>query len=218
HVGGIRGAPEGRRAAFVHAGQVEVVAGIPDLLLQTYVRVGALVEQRLHQIEIGRLLLLVRARLRVQRLRRPLAVDRGIERRHAVLGGDRRIRALVEQVLRDVEVPVDRRDQNRARVVARAHLVHVGAGLDERFHRRHLALPRREQERRQAALGADELIVEVLAIDAADVGTAAPAAAAAAGGRRGTGRSTGAARWRRRLRRSGGRLRGLLSRRRLLLR
>ena len=41
------------------------------------------VEQRLHQLEVGRLLVLDRLRLRVARLRRPLRVDRRVERRHA---------------------------------------------------------------------------------------------------------------------------------------
>src|SRR5687768_5408631 len=43
--------------------------------------------------------------------RRPGHVERGIERRHAVGGGRIRIGALIEQPLREIEVPVDGGDQ-----------------------------------------------------------------------------------------------------------
>ena len=95
----IGGAPERRRADFVDAQHVEVVRAVPDLALQPRVRIRALVEQRLHQVEIRRPLLQIRARLRIERLRRPLHVERRVERRRARIAGQRRSRALLEQVI-----------------------------------------------------------------------------------------------------------------------
>jgi len=50
--------PERRRTRFLEAQQVEVVLRVPDLPPHACVRIGALVEQRRHQIEVRRLLLL----------------------------------------------------------------------------------------------------------------------------------------------------------------
>ena len=127
HVAGKRGAPERRGADFVDAGEVEVVFRVPDLLGEAQVRIGALLEQRLHEVEIRDLLLVEGARLRIERARRPGHVERGIERRHAVARGGIRIRALIEQPLGEIEVAVDGGDQQRAGLVARADLVHIGA-------------------------------------------------------------------------------------------
>ena len=131
----------------------------------------------MHQIEIGGFLVHLRARLRVERLGRPLAVDRAVERRRAVLGGERRIGAPPEQILREIELAVDRRDEQRARAIARAHLVDVGAGVEQRAHRFEMSLARGEEQRRDAALRGHELVELIVAVDAGNL----PAAAAASG-------------------------------------
>src|SRR4029079_16660149 len=90
---GIGGAPERRGANLVDAREIEAVAGIPDLLAEPRVRIGAFVEQRRDEVEIAHRLIEMRARLRVKRLGRPLAVERAVERGGAVVGGDVRIGA-----------------------------------------------------------------------------------------------------------------------------
>ena len=164
----VGGAPERRRAGFVRAEQVEVVLRVPELLLQPGVRVRALVEQLLHQVEIRVALLIGGARLRVERLGRPLGVDRRVEWRRAGVARQVRVRAVLEQIGRDVELAVHRRDEQRRRVIARARLVDVGAVGDERLDGGHRALPRREMERRQAAGASDQLAVGVGARQAGD--------------------------------------------------
>ena len=80
-------------------------------------------DQRLHELEVRRLLLLLRRRLRVQRLRRPLHVDRRVERRRPRVAGEFRVGAALEQHHGEIEVAVDRCHEQRARVIALAHLV-----------------------------------------------------------------------------------------------
>src|SRR5690606_14151357 len=64
-----------------------------------------------------------------------------------------------EQLEGQVEVAVDRGDEQRARVVAFADLVDVGARSEQRTHRLRVALARGEKQRRQPALAADQLPV-----------------------------------------------------------
>jgi hypothetical protein len=78
NIAGEGGAPERRGADLVDTGEVEVVFRVPHLLGQAPVRIGALLEQRLHEIEIGDLLLVVGPRLRIERARRPGDVERRI--------------------------------------------------------------------------------------------------------------------------------------------
>ena len=70
---------------------------------------------------------------------------------------------------------VDDRHQQRRGVVAVAQLIDVRAGVEERLHRVDVALARREEERRQAALRAHELVEPELPRHARDVRTRAPA-------------------------------------------
>ena len=116
-IAGVRGAPERRRARFLHAEQIEVVLRVPYLPAHSRVRIRALVEQRLHQIEVGRLLLQVRSRLRIKCLWCPLDVQHGIERRHARFARQVRFRAVVEQIFRHIEMAVDGRDEQGARSI-----------------------------------------------------------------------------------------------------
>ena len=133
-VGGVRRAPERRRARLVDVRLIEVVARVPDLPVDPRVRVRALVEQRAHQVEIRVPLLQVRARLRVGGLRRPLR--RSPRRRAASCrprspGSDRRRAS--SRYIAEIELAVDRRDEERRRAVGRADGVDVRAAVDERL-------------------------------------------------------------------------------------
>ena len=129
--------------------------------------VRALVEQRLHHLEIGVLLQLHLLRLREARARLPHRVDGGPQRRHAVvLRGEVRIGAALDQHHRHVELAVDDRGQQRAGAVAGVDLVDVGAAVEQRFGRLDVALARRVQQRRHAALGRDRRI-DLFGIEAA---------------------------------------------------
>ena len=81
-----------------------------------------------------------------------------------------------------IEMTVDRRHQQRACLVALAHLIDVGAGGEQCLRRVDVALPRRKEQRREAALrrnqrGAPEELWPTLAASAE--------AASAPAGRRG---------------------------------
>ena len=84
------------------------------------------------QIEVAGVLLLVRARLRVERPRRPLAIQDRVERRHAVRARGSGVGAVVEHETREVEAAVDDGDEQRRRAVPRARLVDVGARVEQR--------------------------------------------------------------------------------------
>src|SRR4051794_7187237 len=68
---------------------------------------------------------------------------------------------------------VDDRHHERAGVIARGDRVDVGTGLDQRVGRLGIALTHRIQQRREAALPADQLIELVVAIDPGHLRTAA---------------------------------------------
>ena len=178
-VAGVRRAPERRRAAVVDAEQIEVVLGEPGLAREARVGIGALVEQRGHQIEVRRLLLELGARLRIEHPRRPLDVEDRVERRHAAGVGQVRVGAVRQQILRDVVLAVDRGDQQRRDAIAWADRVDVGPVLDQRLDRAGAALAGREMQRGQAALRADQLVERERARDAGDAaagrGRGAPA-------------------------------------------
>src|SRR5207244_3826960 len=60
---------------------------------------------------------------------------------------------------REIEVAVDRRHQQRTGVIRRAHLIDVGAAVDQRERGLLESFTRREQQRRESALRADEIRV-----------------------------------------------------------
>ena len=60
---------------------------------------------------------------------------------------------------------VDDGDGDRRDVIAGARLIEVGAGFEQRLDGVELTLPRRQVQRRQAALGRDQLGIEKLTID-----------------------------------------------------
>ena len=60
---------------------------------------------------------------------------------------------------------VDRRDEKRARPVARAHLIQVRAHVEQRLHRFPVTFARRQEHRRETALGGDQLVELVTPID-----------------------------------------------------
>ena len=109
------------------------VSGVPDLFPQARIRIGALVEQLRAYRGTTSSAAGTRGAADIG-LRRPLAVQHRIERRHAVLRGEIGVGALLEQVHRQVEVAVDDRDHQRAGLDACAHLIDVGAALEERLH------------------------------------------------------------------------------------
>jgi len=76
----VRSPPEGRRAGRVHAEEVEVVREEPDMPVHRLVRVRTREKERLHELEVADLLPQVILRLRIERTRRPLEVDRRPER------------------------------------------------------------------------------------------------------------------------------------------
>ena len=70
-------------------------------------------------------LIQVRARLRTAGPRRPFEVECGIQRRDAVERREVGVGAAIEQELREIEMTVDGRKQQRARAVASLRLVDV---------------------------------------------------------------------------------------------
>ena len=178
--------PQRRGANLIHAGEIEVVLGVPDLARQPRVRIGALVEQRLHVFEVGRALLAVCPRLRIERARRPGHVQRRIERRDAVVRREIRVGALLEQPHGQVEVSVDGRNQQGGGAVAGADLVDVGARGHQHLGGVGVSAARGEQQRGRATLRADQLVIEVGPINArGSAATAAAAPTATAGSCRG---------------------------------
>ena len=111
----IRRAPEGGRTHFFDVGEIEVVAGVPHLPIDARVRIRTLVEECLHEAEIVRLLIEMRPRIGIARLLDPAEIDHGVERRHAVVRRAIGVGAAIEQHLREIELPVDARDQERRR-------------------------------------------------------------------------------------------------------
>src|SRR5439155_19865966 len=71
----------------------------------------------------------------------------------------------IEQRSGDIEVAVDRRNQQRTRFVAGCQLIDVGAGVQERLDGGDETLTRRQMDRREPALCVHELVQLVLAID-----------------------------------------------------
>ena len=154
-VGGVRGAPE-RRGAVDALRAAVVVRHVPEVLREPDVRIRPRLEQRLHDVQVGGLLLIVGAGLRVARPRRPLQVERREQRGGSGVGGDVRVGAPLDEAQREVEMPVHRGDLQRARAVA-AHAIDVGPGVEQR--QRHVDVPLAGgvQQRGQAPLPADAL-------------------------------------------------------------
>ena len=96
-------------------------------------------------------------RLRMPRLRRPLHVEGAVERRGPGIAAERRIGTQFQQAQRQVEVPVDRRDEQGARPVGRADPVDVSAAVDKPQRRVRVAFAGSDQQRRESAVGPDEI-------------------------------------------------------------
>ncbi len=118
-------------------------------LLQLRVHVRAVREQRLDQIHAGELVIDL-VRRRPVGFRHGVHVHSGVQRRAAGFIGDVRIRALIQQERRDIVMSVDHRHQHRADVV-RIGRVDFRAGFQQNLRAIQAALPRGEQQRRQAA-------------------------------------------------------------------
>ena len=91
------------------------------------------------------------------RLWRPLHVQHAVERRRSTVARHGHVGAAPEQTHREIEVPVDRRHEQRARAIRCAHLIDVGSAVEQRKHGVLEAFARRQQQRCQPALGADEV-------------------------------------------------------------
>ena len=124
------------------------------MLSRPRIRIRAGLEQRLHRLKVGRVLLVVRSRLRITRPRRPLQVDDDEERRRATVAREVGIGAALEQAQRQVEVAVQRGDQQRAGVIAGC-LVDRRSAIEKREHAVSMPLTGRVEQRRQATLRAD---------------------------------------------------------------
>ena len=129
--------------------------------------IGAGVEQPLHEVEIAQLLVGVAARLRIAGARRPHQVDRGVERRDAVLGGEVRVGAAVEQHAGEIELAV-----HASRRAAPTRCRRPCAGSRRRRRRAapcaavDVALAHGVEQRRHPALPRDLLVEHVLALGA----------------------------------------------------
>jgi hypothetical protein len=121
------------------------------------VDVGPRLQDGLHQIEVTDLLLHVGGWLRMPRLRRPLHVQHAVERRGAAIACDSNVRPAVEQPPCEIEMAVDRRHQDRAGVIAGAHLVDSGPGVDQRERGVAVAVPCGEQQGGEATVDADQV-------------------------------------------------------------
>ena len=131
YIGGVGRPPERRRPREVHAHPPRVVRGVPDVRLGLLIRVGPGLEQQLHQIQIGRLLLAERLRLWIPRPERPLDVERGEQRTRSVVAEQVGVRVGVEQHPRQIVVAVDGRDQQGGRLIPRGHLIDIGSGFHQ---------------------------------------------------------------------------------------
>ena len=118
------------------------------------VGVRALVEQRLHDLEVGGLLQFHLLGLREPGTRLPRHIRGRPERRHAVvLGGNVRVGAPLDQHHRRVELAVDDGSQQRARGVAGVDGINVGAAFEQSKRGLHVALAGGVEQRGHAALG-----------------------------------------------------------------
>ncbi len=151
HVEGLRGAQQRCRADREHVVAAAVVADVPirrDPELQLHVRVRALLEQQLDDLEARGLI--GRKPIGSAAVRQRVQVHRRVQRRAAPPVPLVDVRSLLDQVLRDVEVEVVDREEQR-RDVLRVGEVDVRAGLDERAHALETAFARGEQQRREPA-------------------------------------------------------------------
>ena len=134
------------------------------------------------------LLLQLRPRLRIHRLRAPLDVEHGVERRDAAGIGQGDVGAALDELLARSNWPLMTAiSSGLVRLPALTWLT-LGAAVDERADGFAVALPDGEEQRRQPALRADELVVAELALDAGDLvgrcGRAGAGSAVPAPGRR----------------------------------
>src|SRR5207237_3875315 len=113
----VSGSQEWLRASFLRSKQIKIVLRVPNLLADTRVGIGPLVEQLFHEIQIGQRLLQLRSRLRIEHARRPFDVDRGVQRGHARVGRDGGSSAVIQQVRGKIELPVDRGNDQCRRAV-----------------------------------------------------------------------------------------------------
>jgi len=89
-------------------------------------------DQRIHEIDMRRLFLIDR-RSWIPASNGPLRVHCGIQRRDAIGAGRSRISAVVEQVLSDVELPVQNGKRKRAHLVRCRQLIDIRTSLYQRF-------------------------------------------------------------------------------------
>ena len=124
--------------------------------VEAHVGVGPRLQEHFHHVQVLRLLIVVRARLRIHRLGSPLGLKRGEEGRRS-FGRSRKVRicTTLYQKHRQVELAVQRRHQKRAGIVG-ADLINVGPLVEEGERRLYVTLSSSVQECGHAARPADE--------------------------------------------------------------
>ena len=117
------GPPERRRPGEVDPHLGETVFPVPRVRVKAGVGIGPGFEQRAEHVDVSGLLQVLRARLRIVGLWRPLGLEGGEERRGAVRrSGKIWTRSALDEDERQVELAVERRHQEWAGAV-RAHLI-----------------------------------------------------------------------------------------------
>ena len=162
HVERIGGPPERRRALEVDAAAPEHAEGVlhvPEMAVQPHIGVRAGAQQRLEDIQVGGLLLLVLGGVGVGRPRRPLALDHGEQGRGPCTADQVRGGSAIEQLQCEVELAVDRGHEERGGLVAARGLIDVRSTIEQCRSRLGVPLSDRMQERGESAPGADLLRV-----------------------------------------------------------
>ncbi len=136
--------PERGRALQVDPQLGETIFPVPQVGVQSHVRIGASLQESAQHLHVLRLLIVVRPRLRVIRLGCPLCLEHRKQRRNSIGGGGQvGIRPALDQKQRDVELAIERRHQQRTRSVAATDLVRAGATIEQPAHRFDMALSSR---------------------------------------------------------------------------
>ena len=156
-VEGVGGAPERGGAGAVNPEQVAVVGRVPQRPLEPRVDVGPRRQHRPHHVEVRGGLLQVVGRLGMPRLRGPVHVEGAVERGRAGVARQRGVGPRFEEPQGQIEVAVDARDEQG--LVPSAALTWLTSGPARGQGQRGpgVAVARREEQRRQPAVGPDEI-------------------------------------------------------------
>ena len=160
HVERIGGPPERGGALQVDAAAAQHAEGVlhvPEVTGEAGVGVGAGLEKRLHQIEVGCVLMEVLGGMGVRCPRCPLAFQDRVEGGGPGLACQVRVGAALEEDRGEVELAVDGGHEEGSGPVAGRWLVDVGAPVEQRQRHLGVPLPHRVKQRREPAPAADGL-------------------------------------------------------------